>query len=220
MKSNSFWAWILALFLLAWSVPSAADEDQFWGSSPPQELLNLLREIRQQYGTDAVTLVGWLLDATVHSGSILTASIKVNGLEDHMSQKFLAFRVQTGIIFNTLALDQTGRLNALWEKILAPTFTHLDNLTVPADGVAIDLLYNHKPYRDAEELRRTLDNTGTPEEAKFYFSTKAIQAYLSKILSAQELIDRSIITVNSAPVQLLLPPTSTDGRGTSIILGD
>lgn len=215
MKLEPFWVWILVLFSFVWPVPSTADEDQPWGSSPPQELLNLLQEIHERYGTDAVTLVSWLLDATVRSGSILTASIKVNGLEDHASQRFLAFQVQTGIIFNTLALDQAGRLNALWERILAPTFTHLDTLTVPADGVAINLLYNHKPYQNAEELRRTLDDTGTPEEAKFYFPTEALRAYLNRTLSAQGLINRSTVTVNRMPVRLLLFTTSTDGRRNS-----
>lgn len=174
-----------------------------------------MQAIHKQYGADAVTLVSWLLDVTVRSGSILTAAIKVNGLEDHLSQKFLVFRVQTGIIFNTLALDQTGRLSALWERIIARAFTHLNTLTVPADGVVINLLYNHKPYQDFEELTRTLDDAGTPEETKFYFPTKALRAYLNKTLSAQELIDRSTVTVNGAPVRLLLFTTSTNGQGTS-----
>jgi hypothetical protein len=193
-------------------VPPAADEDQSWGSSPPEELLELLQEIHQQYGVDAVALMSWLLDATVRNGSILTASIKVNGLQDHGGQKFLVFRVQTGIIFNSLALDQTERLSALWEKIIASAFTHLDTLTIPADGVMINLLYNHRPYQDTEELTRTLDNAGTPEEAKFYFPAEALRAYLSTTLSAQELIDRSTITVNGRPVRLLLSTSSTGGQ--------
>ena len=195
------------------SVPSTADEDQPLGSSPPEELLDLLQQIHQQYGADAVTLMSWLLDATVRSGSILTASIKVNGLEDHLSQKFLVFRLETGIIFNSLALDQAGRLKALWEEIAAPAFTHLDALTIPTDGVTINFLYNHKPYHDSEELARTLDDVGTPEEAKFYLPAEILQSYLSKTLDAQELIDRSVITVNDAPVRLLLLTPSTDGQG-------
>ncbi len=127
------------------------------------------------------------------------------------------FRLETGIIFNSLALDQTGRLNALWEEIAAPALSHLDVLTIPTDGVMINFLYNYKPYQDREELARTLDDIGTPEEAKFYLPAEGLQAYLSKALgealSAQELIDRSTVTVNGAPVRLLLSTTSTDRQG-------
>jgi hypothetical protein len=196
-----------------WSVPSTADEDQPLAGSPPEELLGLLQQIHEQYGADAVTLVSWLLDATVRSGSILTASIKVNGLEDHLNQRFLVFRLETGIIFNSLALDQTGRLNALWEEIAAPALSHLDVLTIPTDGVMINFLCNYKPYQDREELARTLDDVGTLEEAKFYLLAEELQAYLSKTLGAQELIDRSTVTVNGAPVRLLLSTTSTNRQG-------
>ncbi len=213
MTMRSLWAWAFTLFLLVGSVPCVADEEQPWSSSPPKELLNLLEQIHQQYGANAVTLVSWLLDATVHNGSILTASIKVNGLQEHADQKFLVFRLETGMIFNSLALDQTGRLDALWKQIIAQAFTHLNTLTIPADGVMINLLYNYKPYQDTEELRRTLDDVGTSEEAKFYFPSEALRAYLSKALSAQELINRSTVTVDSTPVPLFLSTTATNGRG-------
>jgi hypothetical protein len=216
MTMRLFRVWGFVLLLLVWSVPSVADEEQPRRNSPPKELLSLLHEIHKQYGADTVALVSWLLDATVHNGSILTASIKVNGLENHFGQNFLVLRLETGMIFNSLALDQAGRLEALWQQIIAPAFTQLKTLTIPADGVMVSLLYNYKPYQDTEELIHTLDNVGTPEEAKFYFPSEALRAYLSTALSPQELIDHSTITVDGTPVPLFLSTTSTNGRGDHI----
>ncbi len=209
MKGRAFLTLGFFFLLLAPSAFSAPEEPP--EASSAEEILGLLGEIYQQYGADAVTLLGWLLDATVRSGSLLTASIKVEGMERHQKHAFLAFRVETGLIFNTLALDRNGRLNALWQKILVPTFAQLDTLAIPADGVLIHFLYHHRPYQNAEELRRSLDHVGTPEEARFYFLRRDLESYFKKSLSAQDLIQQSLITVNGLPAKFLLFPASPNG---------
>ncbi|MBI3301220.1 MAG: hypothetical protein HYZ72_03965, partial [Deltaproteobacteria bacterium] len=196
-------------------------EDVPWGSgSPSPELFKLLQDLNRQYGADTVTLVSWLLDATTRSGSVLTASVRVNGNETREEATFLVFQVETGLIFNTRTLDQTGRLAVLWDKILSKAFVHLDTLRVPADGVMVDLLYHSKSFAETDDLSEHVDEPGPIEEAKFYFRADPLRAFLSKALSPQALLTRTSVLVNGTPVNFILPDgaiktNASDGSGRS-----
>ena len=206
--------WITVTFTLAALLAALAARPAWADSAPPslppavQETLEVLREVHEDYGPDAVTLLTWLLDATVKHGSILTASIKVQGLERYGDKAYLSFRVETGFILNSRAMDGSARLGTLWQRIVAPALTRLDKLDIPADGVVIDLLYNHKPYDGEDELRKTLDDPGRPEQAKFYLAAALLRAYLTGALTTQALLDRSTVTLDGRPVAPSLPPGS------------
>jgi len=205
----------VVLFLLTIGREIHAQEGLPWpGGSPSTELFKLLQDLNRDYGPDTVTLVSWLLDSAVRSGSVLTSSAKVDGDEIHEEKKFLVFQVDTGIIFNTEKVDQNGRLTALWEKILARTFARLETLQVPADGVTIRLLYHSKSFPETESIAEQIDEPGPVEEAKFYFLSDQVRAFLGKELSPQALLTRSQVLVNGSPAILILP----DGaQHTSII---
>lgn len=204
------------LFLLTLGREIHAQEGLPWpGGSPSTELFKLLQDLNRDYGPDTVTLVSWLLDSAVRSGSVLTSSAKVDGDEIYQEKKFLVFQVDTGIIFNTEKMDQNGRLTALWEKILARTFARLETLKVPADGVTIRLLYHSKSFPETESLAEQIDEPGPVEEAKFYFLTDQMRAFLSKELSPQALLTRSQVLVNGSPVTLILPD---EGQLTSVVV--
>jgi hypothetical protein len=196
----------LVLFLLVIAREARPEEGLPWGGgAPPAELFKLLEDLNRQYGPDTVTLVSWLLDAATRSGSVLTASVQVNGNESHEDIKFLVFQVDTGIIFNTRTIDQNGRLAVLWDKILAKAFTHLETLRVPADGVMVNLLYHYQSFPETDDLSEHVDEPGPIEEAKFYFRTDPLRAYLSKELSPQILLSRSQVLINNTPAILTLP---------------
>jgi hypothetical protein len=196
----------LVLFLLVIAQEARPQEGLPWGGgAPPAELFKLLQDLNRQYGPDTVTLVSWLLDAATRSGSVLTASVQVNGNESREDIKFLVFQVDTGIIFNTRTADQNGRLTVLWDKILAKAFTHLETLRVPADGVMVNLLYHYKSFPETDDLSEHVDEPGPIEEAKFYFRTDPLRAYLSKELSPQILLSRSQVLINNTPAILTLP---------------
>jgi hypothetical protein len=196
----------LVLFLLVIALEARPEEGLPWGGgAPPAELFKLLEDLNRQYGPDTVTLVSWLLDAATRSGSVLTASVQVNGNESHEDIKFLVFQVDTGIIFNTRTIDQNGRLAVLWDKILAKAFTHLETLRVPADGVMVNLLYHYQSFPETDDLSEHVDEPGPIEEAKFYFRTDPLRAYLSKELSPQILLSRSQVLINNTPTSLILP---------------
>jgi hypothetical protein len=187
-----------------------AAEGETWGAAPSTELLKLLEEVNQQYGPDAVVLLGSLLHAANHSGSLLTASVRINGTEIRDNSSFLTFQVETGLIFNTTTSDHISRLSTLWRKILAEAFARLRNLQVPTDGILVSLRYYQRPYGDTKDLSELTDAPGTVEEAKFYFGGESLRAFLDNKLAAQELIARTSILLNNTPVAFTLPPHRTE----------
>lgn len=211
----------LIVLLLATIYKTHAAEMEVPGmATPPPEVLKLLQDLDRQYGTDTVALLGWLLDAVTHCGSVLTASVRVNGHEARADGTFLVFQVETGLIFNTRTTDQSARLLVLWEKILAKAFAYMDTLDVPADGVMIDLFYHNKSFAESEDVTEHVDEPGPVEEAKFYFRGDPLRAFLDEKLSPQELFTHTQVLVNDAPVTLTLSDgakktdTSHKGQGT------
>jgi len=189
---------LLSIFNRAPQAPATEDVPGV-GSLPP-EVLKLLQDLNRQYGPDTVSLVSWLLDAATHGGSVLTASVRVNGNEAREDGTFLVFQVETGLIFNTRVLDQSGRLGVLWDKILVKAFAHLDTLQIPTDGVLIALLYHHKAFAETDDLSAHVDEPGSVEEAKFYFRGDPLRAFLSKELSSPALLARTQVFINDTPV--------------------
>jgi hypothetical protein len=187
------------------TLQAQASEDVPHPASPPPEVLEFLKEQAKEYGPDSVSLLTWLIEATTRSGSILTASVKINGYETQHDRKFLVFRIDTGLIFNSRLYNQTARLATLWTKILAYAFAQVDPLNLPAEGIVIDFLYHHKMLADAEDLAEHVDAPGTVEEAKFYFFERPLLAFLSKQISAQSLLDQSDVVLNETSVRLVLP---------------
>jgi hypothetical protein len=196
--------YLIALLLIT-AQKAHATENVPGVATPPPEVLKLLQDLNRQYGPDTVTLVTWLLDAAVRSGSVLPASVRVSGYETREGIKFLAFRVETGLIFNTRVLDQTQRLAVLWGKVLEKAFAPLDTLRVPADGVMIELIYHYKSYADTDELSEHVDEPGTLEGAKFYFRGDPLRAFLNEELSPQTLLTHTQVLVNGTPVNFALP---------------
>lgn len=182
------------------TMSSFAEEPQWKheGTQSP-ELGKLLRELNQKYGPDTVALISWLNDATIRSGSVLTATVGVKGQETRENTTFLVIQVETGIIFNTQKEDQASRLRTLWDKILVDAFSHLDNMQMPTDGVRIDLLSHCKSFAVTDALIDHMDDPGTIETVKFYFSGASLRLYLHKQLPAQGLLSGTTILVNEVP---------------------
>ena len=195
------------LFFLLLAATGSFAEDPSWqhDNARSPELGKLLRELNQLYGPDTVSLLSWLNDASIRSGSVLTSAVRVDGKETKENVTFLVFHVETGIIFNTQKVDQTGRLITLWEKILADAFSHLEDLRVPTDGVRIDLLSHCKTFAETDDLADHVDEPGQLEDVKFYFPGDSLRTYLQKQLSAQALLSHTTVFVNDVPVTFSLP---------------
>ena len=193
--------WGFFAVLLISTTASFAEEPQWQhDSARSPELGKLLRELNQLYGPDTVSLLSWLNDASIRSGSVLTSAVRVDGKETKDNVTFLVFSVETGIIFNTQKVDQTARLMTLWEKILADAFSNFQDLKVPTDGVLIDLLSHCKSFAETDDLADHIDEPGPIEDVKFYFSGESLRAYLQKQISAQTLFSRTTVLVNNTLV--------------------
>ncbi|MSQ47468.1 MAG: hypothetical protein EXR78_03615 [Deltaproteobacteria bacterium] len=199
---RSYPRWAILLLLPMMLTTNSFAEEPSWQrdvTTHSPELGKLLRELNQKYGPDAVSLLSWLNDATIRSGSVLTATVGVTGKETKENTTFMVVQVETGIIFNTQKEDQTSRLRTLWEKILADAFSHLDNMRIPTDGVRIDLLSHCKSFTVTDALTEHMDEPGPIETVKFYFSGDSLRAYLYKQLPAQALFSDTKILVNEVP---------------------
>jgi hypothetical protein len=193
--------WAVFMLLPMMLMTNSFAEEPLWQheSARSPELGKLLRELNQKYGPDTVSLLSWLNDATIRSGSVLTTTVGVTGQETKANTTFLVVQVETGIIFNTQKEDQTGRLRTLWEKILVDAFSHIEDMRVPTDGIRIDLLSHCKSFAVTDTLADHIDEPGPIENVKFYFSGAPLQAYLRQQLSAQALLSHTTILVNEVP---------------------
>lgn len=189
--------------------PSADDEP-----STREEILRSLKDVQQKYGGDAVMLEGHLLGHAIQGGSILEAVISIPGIEEYAGKRFLAFTLETGIVYNDHELVTAARRHArAWKDIVEMTLKKFQTLTVPADGLLLTLSWSHKPYADETELRAHLkEDRGQAEMAKFYLLTADITELITRRISGQQLVDRSTVLVDGAPAHLVLDdePLSTN----------
>jgi len=161
-----------------------------------EALTQALQEIREQYGDDAVRLQSLLFTNTLKSGPVTTVEVGVDGVGGYAGRTYLGFRIETGIIFNTITYDEDARLRSLWSQIVAPSLARLQTLKLPPDGIKIDLGYNHRPYSSESQLRDTIEDRGKKERAVIYLSWEDIVGLLAGDLNEQELLDHSSVTVN------------------------
>jgi hypothetical protein len=179
----------------------AADES----ASSRAEILRALHDVQSKYGADAVMIQGHLLAHAIRGGSVLEAVVSIPGVEDRAGKKFLAFRLETGIIYNDRDGNAPARTGRVWHDIVEATLRRFQTLTLPADGIALILGYTHKPYRDEAELRAHLDEGhGTAETAAFYLLLSDVTELIAERIAPQELLERSTVLVDGAPVHVVL----------------
>jgi hypothetical protein len=171
------------------------------------EILQALSEVRRQYGNDAVMIEGFLMGQAIENGSVLETAVGVAGVEERAHHKYLTFKLDTGIVYNDHELDADTRLARTWTRIVEPTLRRFKSIDVPADGVSFAVSYTHKPYTDEPDLRTHLkEGHGEPEDAVFYLLTRDVSELMASRISAQQLVDRSIVTANGAARQMKVEP--------------
>jgi hypothetical protein len=156
------------------------------------EIVHLLQDTRDTYGEDALILQLQLLRNAIHADSILAAGIRVDGVQSHADRRYLAYTVETGIVFHTTRVQQQKRIEHVWNRVVLPSLAPLRACDVPADGVAIELSYFHRPYADAAELDSTVqEDNGQGERVAFYLLREDILAFNDKKLPAARLYERA-----------------------------
>ena len=202
------WLSAAALVTICATTARGADEQE-----PPvepgtsrKEITDALHDLQRKYGGDAVLLEGGLLGQAIRSGSIVDAVISVPGVEERNGKRFLRFKLETGIIYNDRDVAPHERSTRAWSEIVEVTLRQFRKPTVPADGVAVEVSYTHKPYTDIADLHAHLqDGHGEPEAVAFYLLTTDINDLTTDRITSQQLIDRSVILLNGEPTHLTLP---------------
>lgn len=144
-------------------IPSAKSED----------VVRLLRKVRQRHGDDAVVVQTHLLLNAMQKGSVLTTGVRVERVEEALGRHWLRVVLETGFVFDDSTRDRTERAQILWAAIMEPTLARLgDGLQVnKADGLLVLMQSHHRPYRSTDELRAHIEDPGTAEETRFYVSS-------------------------------------------------
>lgn len=175
--------------------PSAIEE---FPSATRDDVVKALRKVRRKYGEHAVLIETQLLINAMQRGSLRATAVGVDGVRPYRDKRYLAFDVETGLIFDSMTLDETRRIHLLWTTIMVPTLERLTALQVPADGIKVRMRYHHRPYRSLEQLRASIEEPGTPEETCFYLLTGDLDALVDHSVSGSSLLTHARVTVNGA----------------------
>jgi hypothetical protein len=189
---------------LSKELPSASGPDQ------RHAVLQLMRQNKEKYGDDAALLQGLLLTHALQGKAVLSTESTILGFEEAEGKKYVAFRLESGVVLNDKALDRDQRLERMWHVVLERTLLHYPTFRAPADGLAVEILYNHRPYERIADLYDDADE-GAIERAKFYMLSPDLADFLAYRIGPQDFLKRSRVLLDDQPVsmrltEVLLPP--------------
>lgn len=192
-------------------LPDAASKDQ------RVAVLELMKANTQKYGSDAALLQGLLLTHSLQGEAVLTTESTIVGFEQSEGRKYLGFRVDSGVVLNDKTMDRDRRLERIWHVVLERTLMKYPKFTAPADGLAVEIRYNHRPYDRLSDIAQTDDDVGPMERAKFYLLSTDLDEFLARRMGPQVFLDRSRIFVDEKPVKLVptevsMPPRPEPGQ--------
>jgi len=176
-----------------------------------EEVVHLLRKIRQRHGDDAVVIQTHLLLNAMQKGSVLTTGVRVDRVEESFGKRYLGFALETGMVFDDNTRDPEARVQVLWGAVLEPTLARLeDGLQVTqADGIMVEMQYRHRPYRNVAELRRSLEEQpGTSEVARFYVLAADLDAVVRKQMPIAEVLTKGHVVVDGAERSVRVVPAT------------
>ena len=176
-----------------------------------EEVVHLLRKIRQRHGDDAVVIQTHLLLNAMQKGSVLTTGVRVDRVEESFGKRYLGFALETGMVFDDNTRDPEARVQVLWGAVLEPTLARLeDGLQVTqADGIMVEMQYRHRPYRNVAELRRSLEEQpGTSEVARFYVLAADLDAVVRKQMPIAEMLTKGHVVVDGAERSVRVVPAT------------
>ena len=208
------------LILLLGGVPVAVADEPLPapGDDTRQAVISLLRENRQRYGDDAAIMQGLLLVHANAGGAVLATESAIVGFEERDARRFVAFRVDSGTVFDDGSTMPADRVALVWREILERSLRRYPTFDVPGDGIAVEILYSHRPFGSLSELYQTLDQPRIVEHAKFYLLSRDIKEFLAQRLGPGELLSRSVVLLDEKPIGVTVtdfvgPPDPADAAG-------
>ncbi len=174
-------------------------------------VLDLMKHNTQAYGSDTALLQGLLLTHSLQGAAVLDTESTLLGFEQSAGRKYVALRVASGIVLNDQQLTRNQRLERIWHVILEHTLLKYPTFTAPADGLAIEIQYNHRSFDEVADLYAEID-AGPVERAKFYLLGSDLAEFLGHRLGPQAFLDRSRVLLDDQPVKLQLTEVSMPPR--------
>ena len=206
----------LLLCLLLGSPAFAGDTEQLPGGLPAatgdqrRAVLQLMRDNREKYGDDSALLQGLLLTHSLQGEAVLTTDSTIAGFEDLGGKKYVTFKVNSGMVLNDKSLDREQRLERVWHVILERTLMRYQKFTAPGDGLAVEILYNHRPYNALADVYG--DDVGAVERVKFYMLSDDLTEFLARRMGPQDFLDHARVVLDDRAVKLRLSEVSMPPR--------
>lgn len=193
------------------AAPAAADSNDPTAGLPiapgkdeRRAVLELMKQNTEKYGGDIALLQGLLLVHSLQGEAVLTTESRIVGFEKSEGRNYVACHVASGVVLNDRQqLTREQRLERIWHIVLERALAKYQNFSAPADGVAIEIQYNHRAFETISEVGKS-DDVGPVERAKFYLATADLRDYLSQRVGPQEFLERSRILLDDQPVKLRL----------------
>ena len=206
---------LLLAFLLCAPLTAAADQHELPAGLPDAAtkdqrvaVLQLMKANTEKYGSDAALLQGLLLTHSLQGEAVLTTESTILGFEESAGRKYLGFRVASGVVLNDNEMDRDRRLERIWHVVLERTLMKYPKFNAPADGLAVEIRYNHRPYERLADVGQTDDDFGPEERAKFYMLSADLEEFLAKRMGPQDFLGRARILVDDRPVKIHLTEVS------------
>ena len=171
------------------------------GGDQRRAVLELMRQNKQKYGDDAALLQSFLLTHSLKGEAVLTTESTILGFEELDGKKYVAYRLQSGVVLNDKNLDRDQRLEHIWHVVLERALLNYPKFTAPSDGLAVEIHYNHRPYEQVSDLYDD-DNEGAVERAKFYIASSDLNDFLAHRIGAAEFLAHSRVLLDDQPVKL------------------
>lgn len=175
-------------------------------------VLELMKHNTQTYGSDTALLQGLLLTHSLQGEAVLNTESTIVGFEQAGNRKYVALRVASGVVLNDQQLTREQRLERIWHVIVERTLLKYPKFSAPADGLAIEIQYNHRSFDTLADLYAEIEDAGPTERAKFYLLGSDLADFLGHRVGPQAFLERSRVLLDDQPVQLRLTEVSMPPR--------
>jgi hypothetical protein len=160
----------------------------------PEEMMRSLAKVARAFGPDAVIFQTALLNEAVRNGSILEAKVEKPELERREGRSYVAFTLESGIVYNDNDVSAEERVWRTWREIVAAALRRVAAVKLDAEGLAVNVGYHHRPYADERQLRAELpDGRGEAERMSYYLRLEDADKLARGAADPEEVLRRTLV---------------------------
>jgi hypothetical protein len=167
-----------------------------------------LKQLIAQYGPAAVSLQGSLLETTISAGSQLEISVSLAGKESRAGRDYLAYTVDTGIVYQIAEVTKREQLSRIWTDVVDPSLRKATALQLPGDGIILRIRSYRGEFADRAAIIRELEAQRLqPVATTFILPLDAVRGFVSGTVTAAELTARGVVELDGMATELVIVPT-------------